>query len=65
VRARERYLKHVISFEEAQTVFYDNAILFGNTDHSIDEERYLFLGFSQTFKILFRPCPESSMSSEI
>ena len=45
--------KHGISFEEAQTVFFDdNAIEFDDPDHSFDEERYLLLGFSQSLKIL-------------
>ncbi|VEN73140.1 conserved hypothetical protein [Candidatus Desulfarcum epimagneticum] len=45
--------KHGISFEEAQTVFFDdNAIEFDDPDHSLDEERYLLLGFSQSLKIL-------------
>lgn len=44
--------KHKISFEEAKTVFYDdNAILFDDPDHSIDEERFLILGISQTEKL--------------
>lgn len=46
-------LKHGISFEEAQAVFFDdNAIEFDDPDHSIDEERYLLIGFSQTLKVL-------------
>lgn len=45
--------KHGISFEEAQTVFFDdNAIEFDDPDHSLYEERYLLLGFSQSLKIL-------------
>ena len=45
--------KHGISFEEAQTVFFDdNAIEFDDPDHSINEERFLLLGFSYQFKIL-------------
>ena len=45
--------KHGVSFEEAQTVFFDeNAIQFDDPDHSIDEERFLFLGFSQRLKVL-------------
>ncbi|MFV0439223.1 MAG: BrnT family toxin [Desulfopila sp.] len=45
--------KHGVSFEEAQTVFFDdNAIEFDDPDHSLDEERYLLLGFSQILKIL-------------
>ena len=45
--------KHGISFEEAQTVFFDeNALEFDDPDHSIDEERFLLLGFSQSLKVL-------------
>ena len=40
--------KHGISFEEAQTVFYDEyAILFDDPDHSETEDRFLIIGFSQ------------------
>ena len=42
-----------MSFEEAQTVFFDeSAIQFDDPDHSIDEERFLLLGFSQRLKVL-------------
>ncbi len=45
--------KHDISFEEAQTVFFDeSAIQFDDPDHSINEERFLLLGFSQELKVL-------------
>ncbi len=45
--------KHGVSFEEAQTVFFDeSAIQFDDPDHSIDEERFLLLGFSQRLKVL-------------
>ena len=45
--------KHGVSFEEAQTVFFDeSAIQFNDPDHSIDEERFLLLGFSQKLKVL-------------
>jgi uncharacterized protein len=45
--------KHGISFEEAQTVSFDeNAIEFDDPDHSVQEERFLLLGLSQNFKIL-------------
>ena len=40
--------KHGISFEEAQSVFYDEyAILFDDPDHSEEEDRFLILGFSK------------------
>ena len=45
--------KHGISFEEAQTVFFDeNAIEFGDPDHSINEERFILLGLNQNLKVL-------------
>lgn len=44
--------KHHLSFEEAKTVFYDvNAILFDDPDHSIYEERFLILGYTNKNKI--------------
>ncbi|NOZ68377.1 MAG: BrnT family toxin [Deferribacteres bacterium] len=45
--------KHGISFEEAQTVFFDeNAIEFFDPDHSESEERFLMLGLSYRLRIL-------------
>lgn len=45
--------KHKISFEEAQTVFYDdNALLIDDPDHSEEEERFILLGFSHRANIL-------------
>lgn len=45
--------KHGVSFEEAQTVFYDeNALLIDDPDHSEDEERFVILGFSASTKLL-------------
>jgi hypothetical protein len=45
--------KHGVSFEEAQTVFFDeNAYEFGDPDHSEDEERFLMLGLSSRLRIL-------------
>ena len=45
--------KHNVSFEEAQTVFFDeNAIEFDDPDHSIQEERFILLGLSQSLKVL-------------
>jgi uncharacterized DUF497 family protein len=39
--------KHGISFEEAQTVFLDeDARLIDDPDHSVEEQRFLMLGFS-------------------
>ncbi len=45
--------KHGVSFKEAQTVFFDeNAIEFEDPDHSINEERFILLGLSQSLKVL-------------
>ena len=49
---RKNLKKHGISFEEAVTVFYDdNAIVFDDPDHSIDENRFLIIGTSMTNKL--------------
>ena len=40
--------KHGIDFDEAKTVFYDdNAILFDDPEHSMEEERFLIPGISK------------------
>ena len=45
--------KHKVSFEEAQTVFYDaDAIVIDDPDHSETEERFIILGFSSKAKLL-------------
>lgn len=39
--------KHKISFEEAQSVFYDEeALLINDPEHSQNEERFIILGMS-------------------
>ena len=44
---------HKISFEEAETVFYDpNAKVIHDPDHSIDEDRFIILGISKFLKLL-------------
>ncbi len=45
--------KHGISFEEAQSVFYDDyAILIADIEHSFGEERFLLLGIDKLSKLL-------------
>ena len=45
--------KHGVSFEEAQSVFYDEfAVQFFDDDHSSDEERFLLLGMSTGARLL-------------
>ncbi|PKY10151.1 hypothetical protein B1757_11340 [Acidithiobacillus marinus] len=52
-KAAANIKKHGVSFEEAQTVFYDEfAIQFFDDDHSSDEERFLLLGMSTGARLL-------------
>lgn len=45
--------KHQVSFEEAQTVFYDDrALVIDNPEHSQDEERFIILGMSARARLL-------------
>ena len=45
--------KHGVSFDEAQTVFYDDfAVQFFDDSHSKDEERFLMLGMSTGANLL-------------
>jgi len=44
---------HKVSFEEAQTVFYDpNGKLISDPDHSDEEDRFVFLGLSKILRLL-------------
>jgi uncharacterized DUF497 family protein len=53
VKAAANLRKHQVSFDEAQSVFYDDfAIQFYDDDHSSDEERFLLLGMSSEAKLL-------------
>jgi hypothetical protein len=46
-KAAANLKKHGVSFEEAQSVFYDEfAVQFFDDEHSSDEERFLMLGMS-------------------
>jgi uncharacterized protein len=52
-KSRENLKKHQVSFEEAQTVFYDEfAVQFFDEEHSGTEERFLMLGMSIHSKLL-------------
>ncbi|GAX60483.1 hypothetical cytosolic protein [Candidatus Scalindua japonica] len=45
--------KHKVSFEEAKTVFLDeNAAIAYNPDHSINEERFIIIGFSSFGRLI-------------
>ena len=50
-RANQR--KHGVSFEEAQTAFFDqNAKVYFDLDHSEDEDRFLLLGISFSLRVM-------------
>jgi uncharacterized DUF497 family protein len=50
---RENQRKHGVSFEEAETVFFDeNAIQYYDPDHSRGEDRFIMLGISLKLRVL-------------
>ena len=52
-KAKSNIKKHDVSFEEAQTVFFDDmAVQFWDESHSRKEERFLMLGLSNKLRIL-------------
>ena len=52
-KSRINLAKHKISFEEAQTVFYDEeALVIDDPEHSQEEERFIILGFSKKANLL-------------
>ena len=53
LKAAANKRRHGVSFEEAQTVFYDeDAIEFDDPDHSRDEDRFIILGISLKLRVL-------------
>ena len=52
-KAEENLRKHSVSFEEAQTVFYDDfAIEFYDDTHSQWEDRFLLLGYTSQLRLM-------------
>lgn len=52
-KAKTNQRKHGVSFDEAQTVFFDeHARLLHDPDHSDEEDRFLLLGVSARLRIL-------------
>jgi hypothetical protein len=52
-KAASNQKKHGVSFEEAQSVFYDEfAVQFYNEASSKSEDRFLMLGFSDEARLL-------------
>ena len=47
------FQKHGISFEEAESVFFDEyALLIADPDHSENEDRFVLLGLSAKLRLL-------------
>ena len=52
-KAKSNLAKHGVSFEEAKTVFYDDAaLIIADPDNSGQEDRFVILGFSANARIL-------------
>jgi uncharacterized protein len=52
-KAQKNLRKHGVSFEEAETVFYDDqARLVDDPDHSESEDRFILLGLSRALRAL-------------
>ena len=50
---RKNQNKHKVSFEEAESTFYDdNARLIVDPDHSREEDRFILLGLSDKLRML-------------
>jgi uncharacterized DUF497 family protein len=52
-KSRANVRKHGVTFEEAQSVFYDEfAVQFYDEEHSSEEDRFLMLGVSSGARLL-------------
>jgi uncharacterized DUF497 family protein len=52
-KAKKNLRKHKVSFDEAMTIFYDTlSATFDDPDHSIDEERFITIGYSSHGRLL-------------
>lgn len=52
-KARTNLRKHGITFEEAETAFYDDhALVVPDPDHSSAEERFVLIGLSAALRVL-------------
>jgi len=53
VKAEANFKKHKVSFEEGKTIFNDPFLFtFPDTEHSINEERYINIGISANGSVL-------------
>ena len=66
-KAKTNFIKHKVTFEEAQTVFYDeNALLLADEKHSDEEDRFILMGMSSMMNtLLVCFCERGSEENEI
>ena len=66
-KAKKNFVKHKVTFEEAQTVFYDeNALLLADEEHSDDEDRFILMGMSSMMNtLLVCFCERGSEKEEV
>lgn len=63
---KENIKKHGVSFEEAQTIFLNFPLeVFHDPEHSVDEDRYIAVGFSDRGRVLMVVHCENSRGTEI
>ena len=52
-KAAANLRKHGVSFDEAETIFYDeHALLLSDPDHSADQDRFILIGLSGRLRVL-------------
>ena len=65
-KAKENLIKHSVSFDEAVTAFYDPlSATFDDPDHSIEEQRYVTIGFSSKGRLLVVAHAEKGKNTRI
>jgi uncharacterized protein len=53
-KAKSNFKKHGVTFEDAATVFESElSDTFDDPDHSIEEQRFIIIGYSKRGKLLF------------
>lgn len=64
-KAEANLQKHKVSFEEAETVFDDQFLItFPDEFHSIEEERFISIGYSNNSRILLVVHTEQSEKAD-
>ncbi|MBF0293410.1 MAG: BrnT family toxin [Nitrospinae bacterium] len=52
-KEKKNFQKHSVSFDEAMAVFYDPlSATFNDPDHSVDEQRFITIGYSTHGRLL-------------